>query len=261
MKNLIKKPIAVCGIGLSLLAFLIVFIILIKGWSFRAPLKEGVSGIVEVAQQALRRIEGGTARLQAPVDRALVVLDQVDAAVREGGERVEDRNPPMSQILETLKDRFPQEIEAAVQIASSVGEAVVILNKSLETINRFSRVEVPTLKEELTGLSDGIRETEARLQEFRESIGGIKAGVVQTGVESVLAHTKTFRKPLVRIQQTLEKTKNLLAAKRKAMIEMEMNLLFIIDLGILGLSLLCPLLMAGQICLMLASWRMFRRTA
>jgi hypothetical protein len=43
------------------------------------------------------------------------------------------------------------------------------------------------------------------------------------------------------------------------LIELEGNLLYLIDLGIFGLSLLCPLLLAGQVSLIRASWRMFRR--
>jgi len=261
MKNLINKTIAIFGIGLSLLTFLIVFFIMIEGWRLRTPLKEGVSNLAGVAQQVLQRIKGGTVRLRAPVDQALGALDRLDSTVRERGGRNEAKEPPMSQILVTLIDRFSHEIEAADQIASSVGEDAVVLNKSLETINRFSRVEAPTLTEELTSLSDRLRELEARLQEFREPVDGLKAGVVQTGIKDVLARTQTFRKVLGRMQKALEKTQDLLAVKRKALIKMEENLLFKIDLGTIALSLLCPLLMAGQVSLLFASWRMFRRLA
>jgi hypothetical protein len=40
-----------------------------------------------------------------------------------------------------------------------------------------------------------------------------------------------FRAPLTRIQKTLENAENQMAAKRKALIELEGNLLFYIDLG------------------------------
>ena len=68
-----------------------------------------------------------------------------------------------------------------------------------------------------------------------------------------------FRAPLTRIQKTLENTENQLAAKRQALFELEGNLLFHIDLGILALSLLCPILMAGQALLIYRFWGLFRR--
>ena len=68
-----------------------------------------------------------------------------------------------------------------------------------------------------------------------------------------------FRAPLTRIQKTLENTENQLAARRQALIELERNLLFKIDLGILALSLLCPILMAGQASLLYLFWGRFQR--
>ena len=102
MKKAIKKVAALIGIGLSLLALLSVLFILVKGWGLRTPLKEGVSTIAGVAQQALQRLEGGAARLRAPVGKALVVLDQVEAGAREWGRRVEAEGPLSAQILVTL---------------------------------------------------------------------------------------------------------------------------------------------------------------
>jgi hypothetical protein len=64
---------------------------------------------------------------------------------------------------------------------------------------------------------------------------------------------------LNRIQKTLENTENQLAARRQALMELEVDLLFKIDLGILALSLLCPILMAGQAALLYLLWGWFRR--
>jgi len=102
MKKAIKKVAALIGIGLSLLALLSVLFILVKGWGLRTPLKEGVSNLAGVAEQALQRIEGGAARLRAPVGKALVVLDQVETAAKEWGRRVETEGPLSAQILVTL---------------------------------------------------------------------------------------------------------------------------------------------------------------
>jgi hypothetical protein len=52
MKKAIKKAAALIGMGLSLLALLIVVFILVKGWGLRTPLKEGVSTLAGVAEQA-----------------------------------------------------------------------------------------------------------------------------------------------------------------------------------------------------------------
>jgi hypothetical protein len=65
------------------------------------------------------------------VGKALVVLDQVEAAAREWGRRVEAEGPLSAQILVTFHDRFSQELEAADQIAAVVGEAAQVFNKSL----------------------------------------------------------------------------------------------------------------------------------
>jgi predicted nuclease with TOPRIM domain len=259
MKKAIKKVAALIGIGLSLLALLSVLFILVKGWGLRTPLKEGVSTIAGVAEQALQRLEGGTARLHAPVGKALVVLDQVEVAAREWGERVGAEGPPSVQILVTLHDRFSQEMEAADQIASVVGEAAPVFNKSLETVSRFSGLEVPAVTDELAKLSDRFREMKNRLQEFRNRVEGLKAGVDQAEVKALSNLIQWFRAPLTRIQKTLENAENQLAAKRKALIELEGNLLFYIDLGILALSLLSPILMAGQVSLIYRFWDLFRR--
>ncbi len=259
MKKVIKEATALIGIGLSLLALLSVLFILVKGWGLRTPLKEGVSTIAGVAEQALQRIEGGAARLRAPVGRALNILDQVEAAARDWGKRVEAEGPLSGQILVTLHDRFSQEMEAADQIASVVGEAAQVFNRSLETVSRFSGLEVPALTEEWAKVSDRFQEMKNRRQEFRNRIEGLKAEVVQAEVEAFSDLVQWFRAPLTRIQKTLENVENHLAAKRKALMELEGNLLFYIDLGILALCLLCPILMAGQASLIYFVWVLFRR--
>ena len=259
MKKAIKKIAALIGIGLSLLALLSVLFILVKGWGLRTPLKEGVSTLAGVAEQALQRIEGGAARLRAPVGKALGILDQVEAAAREWGEKVEAEGPLSGQILVTLHDRFCQEIETADQIASVVGEAAQVFNKSLETVSRFSGSKVPALTDELAKVYERFQEMKTRLQEFRGTVEGWKAGVVQAEVEAFSNRIQWFRAPLTRIQKALENTEHQLAARRQALMELEGNLLFKIDLGILALSLLCPILMAGQASLLYLLWGLFRR--
>jgi hypothetical protein len=259
MKKAIKKVTALMGIGLSLLALLCVLFILVKGWGLRTPLKEGVSTLAGVGEQALQRLEGGVARLRAPVGKALVVLDQVEAAAREWASRAEAEGPLSVQILATLHDRFSREMEAADQVAVFVGEAAQVFNKSLETVGRFSGVEVPALTDELVKVSDRFQEMKIRLQEFRDTVEGMKTGVVQAEVQAFSNRIQWFRAPLTRIQKTLENTENQLAARRQALIELEGNLLFKIDLGLLALCLLCPILMAGQAALIYLFWGLFRR--
>jgi archaellum component FlaC len=259
MKKAIKKVAALIGIILSLSALLIVLFILVKGWSLRTPLKEGVSTLAGVAEQALQRIEGGVARLRTPVGKALVFLDQVEAVTGEWGRRAEAEGPQSVQILVTLHDHFSQEMETADQIASGVSEAAQVFNKSLETISRFSGLKVPALTDELAKVSDRFQEIKKRLQEFRDAVEGLKAGVVQAEVEAISHRIQWIRAPLTRIHKALENTENQLAARRQALIELEGDLLFKIDLGILALSLLCPILMAGQVSLIFYFWGIFRR--
>ena len=178
---------------------------------------------------------------------------------RGKGEKGEAEGPLSVQILVTLHDRFSQEFEAADQMASVVGEAAQVFNKSLEIVGRFSGLEVPAWTDELAKISDRFREMKNRLQEFRDTVEGLKAGVVQAEVEAFSNRIQWFRSPLTRIQKTLENTENQLAAKRKALIELEGNLLFQMDWGILALSLLCPILMAGQASLIYHFWKLFRR--
>jgi hypothetical protein len=259
MKKAIRKVAALIGIGLSLLALLSVLFFLVKGWGLRTPLKEGVSSIAGVADQALQRFERGAARLRVPVGKALGVLDQVEATAREWGQKVEAEGPLSGQILVTLHDRFSQELEAADQIAVVVGEAAQIFNKSLETVSRFSGSKVPALTDELVKVSDRFQEMKNRLQEFQDMAEGWKAGVVQAEVEAFSTRIQWFRAPLTRVQKALEDTEHQLAARRQTLMELEVDLLFKIDLGILALSLLCPILMAGQASLIYLFWKLFRR--
>lgn len=258
MKKVIKKLAGLIGAILAFMTLVIVLFILVKGWELRNPLKEGVSAFVGVAQQALKRLEGSTVRLRAPVDQALGTLDQLDTAVREWGGRLESERPLLDPILKKLNDRFSEEVEAGFQTASAVGEAILVINKSLETINRFSRVKVPTLTDELAQVAEQFREMKGRLQELRDTVEGLKTGVLAVGVEAVLSRIQWFRPPLARIQKALIGAENRLDAKRRDLMELEGNLLFNIDLGVLALTLFCPLLAVGQVCWMRASWRLFR---
>ncbi len=259
MNKAIRKVAALIGIGFSLLALLSVLFILVKGWGLRTPLKEGVSTIAGVAGQALQRLEGGAAHLRVPEGKALVVLDQAEAAAREWGGRVEAEGPQSGQILVTLHDRFSQEMAAADQIASVVGEAAQVFNKSLGAVSRFSELAVPTLTDEWIRVSDRFQEMNNRLQEFRDTTEGWKAGVVQAELEAFSNWFQWFRAPLTRIRKTIENTEHQLAPRQKALMELEADLLFKIDWGILALSLLCPILMVGQASLIYLFWGLFRR--
>jgi uncharacterized protein YukE len=115
------------------------------------------------------------------------------------------------------------------------------------------------LTDEWAKVSERFQEMKNRLQKFRGTVQEMKAGVVQAQVEAFSNRIKWFRAPLTRIQKTLENTENQLAARRQALMELEGNLLFKIDFGILALSLLCPILMAGQASLLYLLWGWFRR--
>ncbi len=62
-----------------------------------------------------------------------------------------------------------------------------------------------------------------RLQEFRDSVEVLKAGVVQAEVEAFSNRIQWFRTPLTGSGRTLENTENQLAAKRQALMELEGN--------------------------------------
>ena len=258
MKQVLKKLVAMILAVLSLLIFLIVLFVLFKVWGLHTSLKEGVAALSGGTQQAIERFEESTDRMQTSVNQALNTLGQMEDAIRERKGRLEPENPLSNPVLHTLHERFSQNIEAGFQVALAVSEAAATINTSLETLNRFSILKVPTFTDELTRLAERFQGMKNLMHEFRYDLEGLESGVSVIKIEAILIKTQSFRVPLNQVQKALDGLVNILVAKRKDIIELEGNLLFYINLGALAFSLLCPLLMAGQVCLLLRSWKWLR---
>lgn len=113
----------------------------------------------------------------------------------------------------------------------NVKYAVVALNSKLELLNRLPNVQVPTLTDQLSGVSDRAQQAQTAVQNLQTSLSDVKSGPVTTVVTAITQRATRIDTALARIQDTVNTYQATVTRTQKRVTSTSNVVLLPIDVG------------------------------
>ena len=102
--------------------------------------------------------------------------------------------------MKLFRQSHPEQAGVGSISFTAVHDAVVALNSKLELLNgAYPGVQVPTLTDQLSAVSDRAQEAQTAVQDLQSSLADVKSGLVTTVTAAVTQRTATIDAALVRI--------------------------------------------------------------
>ena len=198
--DIIKRILVGVVMVLTLVGLILNISGLVGVWAAYGPARNSVITVSNSLTQALQVADKGLTRANGYVTTARQTLNQVNTQATQLGDKVQMNSPLITALSQRVDTKLVPILEQAQTTASSIHDATLKVNGALEALNRFPGVTVPTLNNQLTGISDRAQEAQSAAQDLRVTLANIKAGAVTKAETAVMKITARIDAPLVRIQ-------------------------------------------------------------
>ena len=249
-------------VALLMLLAVIGFIASVAGiagaWYARSNARNAVIDITNVTTKTLTTVNNGLERVTAQVQDARQKVTQVNDAAANLGNQIDASNPLVDKFNQLVNTSLAPSIEKVSTAATAVHDAVVALNSKLELLNLLPGVQVPTLTDQLSGVSDRAQEAQTAVQDLQSSLADVKSGLVTTVVTAVTQRTATIDAALVRIQDAVDTYQATVARTQQRVTATSNAVLLLIDVGTVSLTLLFIIFAIGLVLLMWVCWQFVR---
>ncbi len=240
------------GAGLVLVLAVVGFIAcvaaLVAMWAFREPMKASVTGPLATDVATLQTVEQGLREQSAALGGVRESLTRIDAAANEA-------NPSAAasaQLARTVNDDLLPKISAALDLAASAQDKLAALGPALEALKRIPFITVPSLPEGLDALSQRIADAQRSVQNLRATLDQMAADPAAT--PRITAETARISTSVSGAQAALDGQAASIAATRQSLVQTSAAIISFIDRLALFMTLLLPVLAAGQAVLFLQAW-------
>jgi len=198
--DIIKRILVGIVMVLSLLGLIVNISALVGVWAAYGPARNSVNTVSNTLTQSLQVAGKGLTRVDGYVTNARQTLTQVNNTATQLGDRAKTNSPLITALSQRVDTKLAPILEQAQTTASTIHDAALKVNGALVALNRFPGVSVPTLSDQLSGVSNRAQEAESAVQDLRVTIANIKAGVVTKAETAVMKITARIDAPLARIQ-------------------------------------------------------------
>ncbi len=210
-------------------------------WYARSNARNAVIDVTNVTMKTLTTVNNGLGRVNTQVQDARQKVTQVNDAAAKLGNRIETNSPLVDTFNQLVSTTLAPSLQKVSTTAAAVHDAVVALNSKLELLNRLPNVQVPTLTDQLSAVSDRAQEAQTAVQDLQTSLADVKSGLVTTVAAAVTQRTARID---ARTQQRVTATSN--------------AVLLLIDVGTVSLTLLFIIFATGLVLLMWVCWQFIR---
>jgi hypothetical protein len=197
--DIIKRILVGIVMVLTLLGLIVNISALVGVWAAYGPARNSVNTVSNTLNQALQVAGKGLTRVEGYVTTARQTLTDVNNTATQLGNRVKTNSPLITALSQRVDTKLAPVLEQAQTTASSIHDAALKVNGALVALNRFPGITVPTLNDQLSGISNRAQEAESALQDLRVTLANIKAGVVTKAETAVKQVTARIDVPLARI--------------------------------------------------------------
>ena len=198
--DIIKRILVGVVMVLTLVGLIVDMAGLVGVWAAYGPARNSVITVSNSLIQGLQVTDKGLTRANGYVQTARQTLTDVNNTAIQLGDHAKTNSPLITALSQRVDTKLAPVLEQAQTTASSIHDATLKVNGALEALNRFPGVTVPTLNNQLSGISDRAQEAQSAAQDLRVTLANIKAGAVTKAETAVMQITSRIDAPLARIQ-------------------------------------------------------------
>jgi hypothetical protein len=198
--DIIKRILVGVVMVLTLVGLIVNISALVGVWAAYGPARNNVITVSNTVIQALQTAEKGMTRANGYVQTARQTVTQVNTLATQVGDRLQTNSPLITALSQRVDTKLAPVVEQAQTTASSIHDAVLKVNGALVALNRLPGVTVPTLSDQLTGISDRAQEAVSAMEDLRVTLANDKARAVTKVETTVMQITARIDAPLARIQ-------------------------------------------------------------
>ena len=227
-------------------------------WYARSNARNAVIDVTNVTMKTLTTVNNGLGRVNTQVQDARQKVTQVNDAAAKLGNRIETNSPLVDTFNQLVSTTLAPSLQKVSTTAAAVHDAVVALNSKLELLNRLPNVQVPTLTDQLSAVSDRAQEAQTAVQDLQTSLADVKSGLVTTVAAAVTQRTARIDAALVRIQDAVNTYQATVTRTQQRVTATSNAVLLLIDVGTVSLTLLFIIFATGLVLLMWVCWQFIR---
>jgi hypothetical protein len=256
--NIVGRILVAFFMLLTLLGFLISVAGIAGLWVARSYARSAVIDVTNVTTKTLTAVNNGMGRVNTQVQDARQKLTQVNDAAANLGNRIQANSPLVDKFNQLVNTTLAPSLEKVSTAAATVHDAVVSVNSKLELLNRLPNIQVPTLTNQLSAVSDRAQEAQAAVQDLRVTLADIKAGIVTKAEGAVMQVTARIDAALARIQDTVNTYQATVARTQNRVTATSNAILFLLDVGVVSLTLITIIFVVGLVLLLWVCWQFVR---
>ena len=256
--NIVWRILVAVLMLLAVLGFIISLAGIAGVWYARPYARSSVIDVTTVTTKTLVVVNNGLGRVNTAVQDARQKVTQVNDAAAKLGNRIQASSPLVDKFNQLVNNDLAPRIQKVSTTASTIHDAVVSLNSKLEVLNRFPNIQVPTLTNQLSAISDRAQEAQSAVQDLRTTLTDVKAGLVTTVVGAVTQRTARIDAALARIQETVNTYQATVTSTQRRVTAISNAILLLIDVGVVSLTLLFIIFAVGLVLLMWVCWQFVR---
>jgi hypothetical protein len=256
--NIVGRILVALLMLLAVLGFLLSVAGIAGVWVARSYARNAVIDVTTVTTKTLTAVNNGLVRVNTQVQDARQKVAQVNGAAALLGNRIDSNSPLVDKFNQLVSTTLAPSLEKVSTATTTVHDAVVALNSKLELLNSLPNIQVPTLTNQLSAVSDRAQQAQTAVQDLQTSLTDVKSGLVTTVVAAVTQRTARIDAALARIQDTVNTYQATVARTQKRVTATSNLILLLIDVSVVSLTLLFIIFALGLVLLMWVCWQFVR---
>jgi hypothetical protein len=254
----LKRILAAIVTLLATIGFLANAVGLVSIWVARRPASDTVTTLSVFVNNKLGTVHQALGWISARSDESRRALTRINNAPSTLDDRIDQGSPLVTELVNATRDEVAPKIAETRAQAVALRDAVASVNAALETLDSFGFVNVPTLGDELSTVSERVDAAQTDVQELRAALEEAKTAASGNLVAALTARTMKLDNRLAQIKSTAVKFQATVEQKQQQLADLSHTVLRAINLLVLSLSMLFLVVAAGQVLLIYVCWQYVR---
>lgn len=178
--NTFKKFLAWTLMVISILGILVCALGIFGSWAINDDLTARILNLLSGANAALSRVEDSLTLASTQLESANSAIATVREAASQLGDRIESNSPILDRILGVLQEQLGPAVSRVREVFLQIEDRVQTVNSTIELVNRFPGIELPSLSLEFQALRDQVDRIDQAVQQLQLGILDFRAGIVQS---------------------------------------------------------------------------------
>ena len=227
-------------------------------WVARRPARDTVTKLSTFVNSKLGIVQRGLARINARLDESRQALARINNETSKLGDRIDQNSPLLTELVSATRDELAPKIAETGAQATALRDAVISINATLETLDRLAFINVPTLGDELSTVSERIDAAKSDVEKLRNAIEVAKTAAAANLVTALTARTMNIDNRLAQTKSTAVEFQTTLEQKQKRVADLSRTVLRAINLVVVSLTALLAAGAVGQVLLICVCWNYVR---